>query len=775
MDKLKYVKLKQDDGTYTDKIPLSVDGNYIDINNDTLTHAFNAVQAQTLNNTEAIKSLANGSPKGVYATTADLVNANPVTGVYIVSANGHIYSWTHNGSTTVDLGVYQATALEEQDNIALQKINEYKEYDIDTLNLFQTYWMKGYNLNTDTGEIYKDTDTRMAIKDFIPVNYNQRYALKFKNMPFPNGKITIIYGCYDSTYNYLGSRADSMTFSSTGEIEWKKINTQTSNVKFYENTAFLKLCFRTGQIGIVPDSYINLQTFFYSYELGDASLVTLEPSQYINMNAIDYKWYTIPAIKDKIDSMMITTNNKLIGVVAKNWYFMADKDRIVYSPDLYPYNALTLELSPIKANTNYKILNSQGAGGGYAKSIIFYDENKHYISHTGVAYNVWALSPATAKYARISFLGTDQSVSLDILCKQPIMLIEENDDETENPGYKIDTKYINYDFDNIPTSGVTEERVKELIKDEDKISEVAIIDGFKKVIGHNRNDRYFNFGFFTDTHSNLQNSTHSISYMHKIANNELVDMSFHGGDIISTYDPIDSVDKYVEAMLPNLNDYKSIKNLFFVKGNHDEGHVDGVENNLSKYQYNALFSPCYKDNEIQIHYNNNDDYGNYYYIDLQKFKIRIIVIDSFYTPGSNSTDYGAAQLEWVATEALDDTDLTNEWSILVFSHTIGKTDNMGKLFKAYNTRSSTQGYDFANAKCKFIGTVLGHEHNDNYASDGGFNRIGVTCAFGTTPAVDIFTIDTDNNIIYETRIGGRGTDRAYYFGNNIGPVEIESV
>lgn len=55
-------------------------------------------------------SLSSSTPKGTYATLAALQSANPETGVYIVTENNHIYSWTHNGSA-VDLGVYQATQL----------------------------------------------------------------------------------------------------------------------------------------------------------------------------------------------------------------------------------------------------------------------------------------------------------------------------------------------------------------------------------------------------------------------------------------------------------------------------------------------------------------------------------------------------------------------------------------------------------------------------------------------------------------------------------------
>ncbi len=78
----------------------------------------NAIQTEKNNRTTAdnnlqnqINSLASGSPKGVYATTAALVSANPDTGVYVITADGHIYSWTKGGSSAVDLGVYQATGL----------------------------------------------------------------------------------------------------------------------------------------------------------------------------------------------------------------------------------------------------------------------------------------------------------------------------------------------------------------------------------------------------------------------------------------------------------------------------------------------------------------------------------------------------------------------------------------------------------------------------------------------------------------------------------------
>ena len=53
-----------------------------------------------------LSSVAQGSPKGVYATLSDLENAYPsgTTGIYVVSANGHWYYW--NGSAWIDGGAY---------------------------------------------------------------------------------------------------------------------------------------------------------------------------------------------------------------------------------------------------------------------------------------------------------------------------------------------------------------------------------------------------------------------------------------------------------------------------------------------------------------------------------------------------------------------------------------------------------------------------------------------------------------------------------------------
>ena len=41
MDKLKYIKLENEDGSYSSSIPLAVDSNYVDVNGTNLTTVLN--------------------------------------------------------------------------------------------------------------------------------------------------------------------------------------------------------------------------------------------------------------------------------------------------------------------------------------------------------------------------------------------------------------------------------------------------------------------------------------------------------------------------------------------------------------------------------------------------------------------------------------------------------------------------------------------------------------------------------------------------------------
>lgn len=61
-----------------------------------------------------LSNVLDGSPKGAYDTLANLQTAFPTgtTGVYVVQADGHIYSW--NGTTWADRGIYQSSGISDK-------------------------------------------------------------------------------------------------------------------------------------------------------------------------------------------------------------------------------------------------------------------------------------------------------------------------------------------------------------------------------------------------------------------------------------------------------------------------------------------------------------------------------------------------------------------------------------------------------------------------------------------------------------------------------------
>lgn len=107
-----------------------------------------------------INSLASGSPKGNYQTVSALVAANPDTGVYVVIDDGHIYSWTKNGSNAIDLGVYQAT------EVANKAIDEYKLSDTLSKHIATKETLEEVELNLIRGTVISITGSTYA-NDYV--------------------------------------------------------------------------------------------------------------------------------------------------------------------------------------------------------------------------------------------------------------------------------------------------------------------------------------------------------------------------------------------------------------------------------------------------------------------------------------------------------------------------------------------------------------------------------------------------------------------------------
>jgi len=128
MDKLKYIKLENEDGSYSSSIPLAVDSDYVDVNGNTLTNELaNKANSSTVNSSitnlqSQISSLASGSPAGVYATVVALTTADPDhTKIYVVSENGH---WYYYNNGWQDGGLYQTAENSDKVSSIEREVNE---------------------------------------------------------------------------------------------------------------------------------------------------------------------------------------------------------------------------------------------------------------------------------------------------------------------------------------------------------------------------------------------------------------------------------------------------------------------------------------------------------------------------------------------------------------------------------------------------------------------------------------------------------------------------
>lgn len=138
MDKLKYIKLENEDGSYSSSIALSADANNIETQNgaSNLENDLNSISTNLNLKTSQIEylevktdSLANGAPL-VASSISGMIDT---TRVYVNTIDGHWY-W-YNGNAWTDGGVYQSTGIDNDDlaidgrNLSTSKLALYDGYE----------------------------------------------------------------------------------------------------------------------------------------------------------------------------------------------------------------------------------------------------------------------------------------------------------------------------------------------------------------------------------------------------------------------------------------------------------------------------------------------------------------------------------------------------------------------------------------------------------------------------------------------------------------------
>lgn len=251
-----------------------------------------------------VESLASGSPKGVYATTNALITANPETGVYIVTSDGHIYSWTHGGSTPVDLGVYQATGIADNSitsSILKNNVVTYSKIGDKNLTAIEDYYKLNNIFIVDTNKLIDSVVENPTSQSTVEVSGNNAYgwALPFKYQI--NKQFKYMYIPYLRMVNdgYITISIASTTLS--GNI---------TNISDYEITKS-KYFINAGTyydlvIALADFNYSSLtdgtEYYFVIYSLTDETIIT-----YNSLNTLFMKRKG----SDDLGNFIDTTNNSI--------------------------------------------------------------------------------------------------------------------------------------------------------------------------------------------------------------------------------------------------------------------------------------------------------------------------------------------------------------------------------------------------------------------------------------------------------------------------------
>lgn len=306
------------------------------------------------------------------------------------------------------------------------------------------------------------------------------------------------------------------------------------------------------------------------------------------------------------------------------------------------------------------------------------------------------------------------------------------------------------------------------------------------------------FAFITDTHSNGVyvssdrqtiytglDSKYSNSVFKNLMNEGCVDFGMHGGDIISAYDI--TREDYEKELAKYMSDYTNLNvPCYFVKGNHEGNHEDGLYDPADVISNNEYFFNVQK-NALRTKVVDPDNpYGGYYYTDFDDYKIRVIGLNAYIDPENYGAvaHFGDRQIEWFYENALDFYDKADrsKWGVIVFCHSRASSSAIRRILFAFIHKGTPVTYDghtyeFAvDSGGTVIALIHGHNHLDEYENTYDYNLIGVaSAAAGPSQTgsdrclLDLFTVipdssgDNTDGVLYENRIG-RGASRSYSWG-----------
>lgn len=344
------------------------------------------------------------------------------------------------------------------------------------------------------------------------------------------------------------------------------------------------------------------------------------------------------------------------------------------------------------------------------------------------------------------------------------------------------------------------EKLESINSEENETIAQLVNEGRQKILEYNSDHRCLNFTLITDTHmfreaSNFscKNSVRLFAEMSKYT-----DFSVHCGDVAESGDmTATGLGLTPNGYVPKALNWEGlgtfiglVRNtqapIYICHGNHDVSRYDTDIPGTNAIVEQAWENQCGKLAKDRV-VNPVDPYGNYYYVDYDEFKCRVIVVDYF---GKNDGTYptaiqgcSEAAETWLQNTALDLSGKATpvDWTILMFSHARQISSLKTKISEIRKSESPIalifiHGNDHADDYDNDIYSHSTSTQDDPRYTGSYFNNIGVDKAFvkewlpsdagliGTVDeyCVDVFTVDFNEGKIYETRLG-RGNDREYVF------------
>lgn len=303
------------------------------------------------------------------------------------------------------------------------------------------------------------------------------------------------------------------------------------------------------------------------------------------------------------------------------------------------------------------------------------------------------------------------------------------------------------------------------------------------------------FAYFSDLHQQVSNPTMA-AYTENIGNITAavmdacnIPLCLMAGDTAENAcpsteaEPLADLEAAAEVLAPI-----GYEKLMQIRGNHDDVYgSSGSTYYVNKIDQAKIWNRIFRAQAQDFRRVFGGD-GSYFYIDNEPQKTRFICLNSYFYGGEPITDgttygmnagYGAAQLEWLASEALP-TDREG-WSVVIASHTppatINGTDYLAQLWDgalfvgivtAYCNKASYSGtyasstewkdaavsVDYADATtAEVVGVFCGHSHFDGVIAD------ALPCP--------VISITSATNLSYDesegTRTQGTATETAVDF------------